>query len=68
VLNRLNPVDSRLPQVVRMEEMLLRGFGVHHGGLLPVLKEAVEILFSQSVVKVLLATETFAMVSEWVGE
>jgi antiviral helicase SKI2 len=67
VLNRLNPVDSRLPQVVRMEEMLLRGFGVHHGGLLPVLKEAVEILFSQSVVKVLLATETFAMVSAHVS-
>ncbi|CAE7754095.1 SKI2, partial [Symbiodinium microadriaticum] len=61
VLNRLNPMDSRLPQVLRTEDLLLRGFGVHHGGLLPVLKECVEILFSKSVVKVLLATETFAM-------
>jgi antiviral helicase SKI2 len=43
--------------------MLLRGFGVHHGGLLPVLKESVELLYSKSVVKVLLATETFAMVT-----
>jgi antiviral helicase SKI2 len=63
VLSRLNPSDARLPQVLRTEEMLLRGFGVHHGGLLPVLKESVELLYSKSVVKVLLATETFAMVS-----
>ena len=63
VLSRLNPSDARLPQVLRVEEMLLRGFGVHHGGLLPVLKESVELLYSKSVVKVLLATETFAMVS-----
>ena len=41
--------------------MLERGMGVHHGGLLPILKESVEILFAQSIVKVLLATETFAM-------
>ncbi|KAG5184771.1 P-loop containing nucleoside triphosphate hydrolase protein, partial [Tribonema minus] len=35
--------------------------GVHHGGLLPILKETVEILFSRGIVKVLFATETFAM-------
>lgn len=34
---------------------------VHHGGLLPLLKEVVELLFAKSVVKVLIATETFAM-------
>ena len=34
---------------------------VHHSGLLPILKEAVEILFSRSLIKVLFATETFAM-------
>jgi hypothetical protein len=37
---------------------------VHHGGLLPILKEMVEILFSRNLIKVLLATETFAMVSK----
>jgi superfamily II RNA helicase len=58
---RLNPLDAALPQVNRMEEMLSRGIAVHHGGLLPILKECVELLFSQSVVKVLIATETFAM-------
>jgi antiviral helicase SKI2 len=35
--------------------------GVHHGGLLPILKEIVEILFSRGLIKVLFATETFAM-------
>jgi len=34
---------------------------VHHGGLLPILKEAVEVLFAQGLIKVLIATETFAM-------
>ena len=58
---RLTPSDSKLPQVRHVGEMLSRGIGVHHGGLLPILKEAVELLFSKSIVKVLFATETFAM-------
>jgi antiviral helicase SKI2 len=60
---RLSPVDAQLPQVLLICEMVQRGIGVHHGGLLPILKECVEILFSRSLVKVLFATETFAMVS-----
>lgn len=61
VIMRLNPVDADLPQILRLKDMLSRGIGVHHGGLLPILKEAVEMLFSESIVKVLIATETFAM-------
>ncbi|CCM03670.1 uncharacterized protein FIBRA_05814 [Fibroporia radiculosa] len=34
---------------------------IHHGGLLPIVKEVVEILFARGLVKVLFATETFAM-------
>lgn len=41
--------------------MLERGVAVHHGGLLPIVKEIVEILFAKTLVKVLFATETFAM-------
>ena len=41
--------------------MLQRGIAVHHSGLLPVLKELVEILFQENLVKLLFATETFAM-------
>ncbi|CAJ0745679.1 6956_t:CDS:10 [Entrophospora sp. SA101] len=53
--------DKELPQILRMRDLLSRGIAVHHGGLLPVIKEMVEILFSKGLVKVLFATETFAM-------
>ncbi|KAI1434154.1 DSHCT domain-containing protein [Xylaria sp. CBS 124048] len=58
---RLRPEDRVLPQIIRMRELLARGIAVHHGGLLPIVKEIVEILFAQTLVKVLFATETFAM-------
>ncbi|ORY28175.1 NUC185 domain-domain-containing protein [Naematelia encephala] len=60
-LSRLKGTDKTLPQITRMRELLSRGIGVHHGGLLPLVKEVVEILFSRGLVKVLFATETFAM-------
>lgn len=58
---RLKPEDRVLPQIRRLREMLGRGIAVHHGGLLPIVKEIVEILFAKTLVKVLFATETFAM-------
>ncbi|PWW75541.1 antiviral helicase [Tuber magnatum] len=58
---RLKPEDRLLPQILRMRELLARGLAVHHGGLLPIVKEIVEILFAKTLVKVLFATETFAM-------
>ncbi|KAL8873947.1 MAG: hypothetical protein Q9174_000666 [Haloplaca sp. 1 TL-2023] len=58
---RLKPEDRILPQIRRLRELLSRGIAVHHGGLLPIVKEIVEILFAKTLVKVLFATETFAM-------
>ena len=58
---RLRPEDRVLPQIIRLRDMLGRGIAVHHGGLLPIVKEIVEILFAHTLVKVLFATETFAM-------
>lgn len=60
-LNRLSGKDRELPQILRLTELLSRGIAVHHSGLLPILKEIVEILFTRGLVKVLFATETFAM-------
>ncbi|KAJ6002487.1 hypothetical protein N7451_005034 [Penicillium sp. IBT 35674x] len=60
-LTRLKPEDRTLPQILRLRELLGRGVAVHHGGLLPIMKEVVEILFARGLVKVLFATETFAM-------
>ena len=44
-----------------MFSLLKQGVGVHHSGILPILKEIVEILFSKGLIKLLVATETFAM-------
>ena len=60
-LSRLSPQDRQLPQVLRVRELLRRGLGVHHAGLLPIVKEIVEMLFCRGVIKVLFSTETFAM-------
>ncbi|KAF9207127.1 hypothetical protein BGZ49_001115 [Haplosporangium sp. Z 27] len=60
-LVRLHGTDRDLPQIQRMRDLLSRGIAVHHSGLLPIIKEIVEILFGRGLVKVLFATETFAM-------
>ncbi|KNC49330.1 DEAD/DEAH box RNA helicase [Thecamonas trahens ATCC 50062] len=60
-LLRLEPADRELPQVLRTRELLKRGIGVHHGGMLPIVKEMVEMLFGRGLCKILFATETFAM-------
>uniref|UniRef100_A0AC35GHW4 Uncharacterized protein n=1 Tax=Panagrolaimus sp. PS1159 TaxID=55785 RepID=A0AC35GHW4_9BILA len=57
----LTEEDQTLPQVTSVLPHLLRGIGVHHSGLLPILKEVIEILFGEGFIKVLFATETFAM-------
>ena len=54
-------IHRQLPQVVQLTDMLKRGIGVHHSGVLPLLKEVVEMLFQRGWVKLLFATETFAM-------
>lgn len=57
----LADIDKCLPQISAFLPMLLRGVGIHHSGVLPVLREVAEILFSDNLLKVLFATETFAM-------
>jgi superfamily II RNA helicase len=39
-------------QVVVLKDLLIRGIGVHHSGILPILKEIVEMLFQEGLVKV----------------
>ncbi|KAM0952569.1 putative RNA helicase [Dioscorea sansibarensis] len=57
----LSDDDKKLPQVVNMLPLLKRGIGVHHSGLLPILKEVIEILFQEGLLKCLFATETFSI-------
>jgi ATP-dependent RNA helicase DOB1 len=57
----LNEDDRTLPQIVHLLPLLKRGIGIHHSGLLPILKEVIEILFQEGLIKVLFATETFSI-------
>lgn len=54
----LNEEDRSLPAIELMLPLLQRGIAVHHSGLLPVIKELVELLFQEGLVKALFATET----------
>ena len=44
--------SCHLLQVGALLPMLKRGVGVHHSGLLPILKEVIEILFQENLIKV----------------
>ena len=54
-------VLEHLPQATSLLELVQKGVAYHHSGLLPILREMVEILFSKGLIKVLFATETFAV-------
>lgn len=60
-LQKLKSEDRELPQVKTIASCLERGIGIHHSGILPILKEIVEMCFQCGLVKLLFATETFAM-------
>ncbi|KAG6412686.1 hypothetical protein SASPL_125370 [Salvia splendens] len=50
-MDMLSDDDKKLPQVSNMLPLLKRGIGVHHSGLLPILKEVIEILFQEGFIK-----------------
>lgn len=60
-LEMLTEEDKQLPQIQNILPLLKRGIGIHHSGLLPILKETIEILFQEGLIKVLFATETFSI-------
>lgn len=60
-ISGLSEDDQSLPQIAHILPLLKRGIGIHHGGLLPILKEVIEILFQEGLIKVLFATETFSI-------
>ena len=47
--------------ITMLTNILRRGIGIHHGGLIPIVKEVNELLFQEGLIKVLFTTETFAM-------
>ena len=60
-IEMLSEEDRNLVQIQNILPLLRRGIGIHHSGLLPILKETIEILFQEGLLKVLFATETFSI-------
>jgi superfamily II RNA helicase len=52
---------EKISQYHQIYDLLCRGIAFHHSGLLPILKEIIEILFSKGFVKLMFCTETFAV-------
>jgi len=44
-----------------MISLLKKGIAIHHAGIMPILREMVELLFEKKYIKLLFATETFAV-------
>jgi superfamily II RNA helicase len=50
-----------LPEYDNYVKLLEKGIGLHHAGMLPIFREMMEILYEKKYIKVLIATETFAI-------
>ncbi|KAF6138276.1 hypothetical protein GIB67_001426 [Kingdonia uniflora] len=57
----LNEEDKNLPAIELMLPLLQRGIVVHHSGRLPIIKEVVELLIQEGLVKALFVIKIFAM-------
>ena len=51
----------KLPEYVTLVKLLEKGIGIHHSGMIPILREIVELQISQKKIKLLFATESFAI-------
>lgn len=60
-ISSLSEDDRQLSQIQQLLPLLRRGIGIHHGGLLPIMKETIEVLFQEGLLKILFATETFSI-------
>lgn len=49
------------PQFEKIRNLIMLGIGVHHSGILPIIRETIELLFSAGKLPILVATETFAL-------
>ncbi|MBI3099846.1 MAG: DEAD/DEAH box helicase [Planctomycetes bacterium] len=59
LVDRYSPPDDETTR--NLGTMIRRGIAYHHAGMLPTLKEIVERSFTSGLVKLLFATETFAL-------
>ena len=50
-----------LPEYRTLVKLLEKGVGIHHSGMIPVLREIVEFMISKKYIRILFATESFAI-------
>ena len=50
-----------LPEYTFLVSLLEQGIGIHHSGMIPILREMVEVMISKKYIKILFATESFAI-------
>ncbi|EEA04782.1 DEAD/DEAH box helicase family protein [Cryptosporidium muris RN66] len=50
-LEKLRDEDKQIPQLLKCRELALRGVGIHHSGMLPIVKEMTEIYFQEDLLK-----------------
>jgi superfamily II RNA helicase len=62
-LSKLDHKDTveELHQYRMLSRCLEKGIAFHHGGMVPALKELVELLYADGLIKLLFATETFSV-------
>ncbi len=60
-ISTLREEDRALDQVQVIQSLARKGIGFHHAGLLPVLKQLVEVLFGRGLMQVVFATDTLAL-------
>jgi superfamily II RNA helicase len=51
----------RLPEYISMVKLLRKGVGVHHSGILPPIREMIELLFLKGFIKILFCSETLSV-------
>ena len=51
----------QLPEYIELVSLLEKGIGIHHSGMIPILREIVELCISKKYIKLLFATESFAI-------
>lgn len=56
-----DPQTKKGPQFEKIRNLVMLGVGVHHSGILPIIRETIELLFSAGKLPILVATETFAL-------
>ena len=50
-----------LPEYTQLMSLFKKGIAIHHSGIMPIFREMVELMFAKNYIKLLFATETFAV-------